>query len=224
MTQIALPDYGVDSYMNTHEGYAWRGPIVQLDISISEVESHARRRQTYKRNIAENNKRVDTHNTPLVTEMTGLLGEFVVAQYYSDILQEDIQVNLDHLSGGDNGIDFYNLNGHSVDVKFISFPSGDLIFPSLLNFKADIAMLVVPVCKEYHGFLKDEHPVFRIAGWETKEAFRSDHIYHSRLDEDGMERASKTWWGYGKTQTAIPRSCPKCDYHANRMRPIKMPK
>jgi hypothetical protein len=197
VTQIALSDYDVNSYMNIHEDYVWRGPIVRLDISISEVEVYARRRQTYKRNIAAINKRVDTHNSPLVTEMTGLLGEFVVAQYYSDILQEDIQVNLDHLSAGDNGIDFYNLNGYSVDVKFISFPSGDLIFTSLLNFKADVAMLVVPVCKEYHGFLKDEHPVFRIAGWETKDAFRNDYI---------------------------PRVCPKCDYHASKIRPIKMPK
>ena len=102
-----------------------------------------------------------------------------------------------------------------------------MIFPDLNKFRADIAMLIVPAEEgEYQNFLNQQYPVMRIAGWEYKEAFLSNHIYHPRLDADGIQRNSGTWWGYGKTQTTTPstRKCSKCDYHANAIRPIKKPK
>jgi len=215
------------AYIDTHEGYPWFGPIVALEKHINEIKEYAYCRHEYKNKVRVKNEKISRRSGLYTTELVGMLGEFIVAQYYSRLLDQDIRVNLENYLGGDDGVDFDDINGFSVDVKTGNYVFNDLIFPDLSKFRADVAMLVVPVDgREYQSFLNQDYPVMRIAGWEYKEAFLSDHIYHPRLDNDGIERKSGTWWGYGKTQTTIPstRKCSKCDYHANAIRPIKKPK
>jgi hypothetical protein len=199
------------------------GPIVKLETPITEITEHAKYRQSSKRSNNIRNQQVDTRRDSLTTELVGMVGEFIVAQYYSKLLKQDIRVNLDDYMGGDNGIDFADINGYSIDVKTGNYVHNDLIFPDLSKFRADIAILVVPVSRQYQSFLREENPLMRIAGWEYREVFINDCIYHYRHTEPAMERASGTWWGYGKTQTNVLMDCSKCDHHANPIRPIKIP-
>jgi hypothetical protein len=203
---------------DTHGSDSWKGPIVQLDTSTSMIEEYATQRQRFKKDRSEAPTRISRNHSHLITEMYGFYGEFVIAQYYSEILHEDIEVNLQGIAGGDGGIDFRNINGYSVDAKFNPYPHGDLYFTSDSHFKADIGMLVVPTHKY---FMKEEYPVFRIAGWIERETFRLDHIHH---DPQPYGTLKTTWQGAGRTQTSVPIHCLQCGYHANKIHPIKMPK
>ena len=212
MTQLTL-DF--TAHINEHEGYVWKGPIIQLDTPTSMIEEYASQRQRYKRGEGVVNSRIDRKNTPLITEMNGFYGEFAIAQYYSEVLNEDIEVNLRHTAGGDGGVDFSDINGYSVDAKFSAYPNGDLYFTTPFHFKADIAMLVVPTHK---NFMNEEHPVLRIAGWVEREPFRLDHIHH---EPTPFGERKTTWQGAGRTQTSVPTPCLRCEYHANPLRPMK---
>ena len=194
---------------------SWNGPIVTIDTPTSLVEEYAAQRQRYKRGEGVTNLQIDRKNSPLTVEMQGLYGEFVIAQYYSELLGESIEVNLRHTIAGDGGADFSNINGYSIDVKFSAYPSGDLLFTSVNHFKADIAMLVVPMGRD---FMKEEYPSFRIAGWVDRESFRESHIHH---DAPPFGEPKTSWQGAGRTQTSTPKHCLRCDYHANPMNPIK---
>ena len=220
MTQLTLlfdesDNDSQGSHINEHEGYTWNGPIVRIETPTSLIEEYATQRQSYKRGNGVINSRIDRKNSPIITEMHGFYGEFVIAQYYSELLNQDIRVNLQHTIQGDNGIDFWDINGYSVDGKFSAYPDGDLYFTTPYHFKADVAMLVVP---SHKGFIKEEYPVFRIAGWIERESFRDDHIYHDPPPE-GERRT--IWQGAGRTQTSIPKHCLRCDHHANPLNPMK---
>ena len=194
---------------------AWSGPIITIDTPTSLVEEYATQRQRYKRGEGVTNLQIDHKNSPLTVEMQGLYGEFVIAQYYSELLGESIEVDLRHTIAGDGGEDFSDINGYSIDVKFSAYPSGDLLFTSVNHFKADIAMLVVPIDRD---FMQEEYPSFRIAGWVERESFLQNHIYH---DPPPLGERMTTWRGVGRTQTSIPKHCLRCEYHANPLNPIK---
>jgi hypothetical protein len=194
---------------------AWGGPIITIDTPTSLVEEYATQRQRYKRGNGVINSRIDRKNSPIVTEMHGFYGEFVIAQYYSELLGDSIEVDLRHTIAGDGGVDFENINGYSVDGKFSAYPDGDLYFTTVHHFKADIAMLVVPIDRD---FMKEEYPSFRIAGWIEQESFFENHIYH---DPPPLGERKTTWQGAGRTQTSIPKHCLRCEYHANPLNPIK---
>ena len=59
---------------------AWSGPIITIDTPTSLVEEYATQRQLYKRGNGVINSRIDRKNSPIVTEMHGFYGEFVIAQ------------------------------------------------------------------------------------------------------------------------------------------------
>ena len=104
------------------------GPKVKLDTPITENTEHAKYRQSSKRSNNIRNQQVDTRRDSLTTELVGMVGEFIVAQYYSKLLKQDIRVNLDDYMGGDNGIDFADINGYSIDVKTGNYVHNYLIF------------------------------------------------------------------------------------------------
>ena len=161
------------------------------------INRTAHLRQTQKRGRGQPNRKISPHSA-LETEIVGLKGEHAVAQYFG------LEVNGSFKADG--GIDF-TINGYTVDVKYSSWPNGDLYFTSLAEFKADIGLLAV-------ASYKDSPNTVRLAGWMFRELFAGLCLYH---DAPLPGERWTTWRGFGMTQSSIPpkKGCRKCEYHAS---------
>jgi hypothetical protein len=176
--------------------------IVTLTTPLSVIKGIAARRQQYIRSTdVSNHKR--SPDTDLKVEIDGLIGEFAVQQYFG---VRSTPVNLENRPDG--GIDLV-IDGHTVDVKFSQYLSGDLCFKSKKAFKAKRAILAVPVASDY---LEHEYPVVRLAGWVRREEFLSRCLVHREPSE--LKQQWKTWHGVGMTQPAgMVKNCMECSYH-----------
>jgi hypothetical protein len=104
-----------------------------------------------------NGFRTKDKNNKFKVNFVGKLGEITVGKFL------DLPVNFELKKGNDGKYDFIH-NGETVDVKTSSYPKGKLYFYNKLYFKADVAILVVPV-------IKGEYTNMRIVGWIRKEDF-----------------------------------------------------
>jgi len=167
--------------------------------TIQRIEGIALFRQNQKRGRGQTNQKISKSND-LVTEISGLRGEFAVAQYY------DLEPNLG--TEADEGWDFI-INGKTVDVKYTKYGAGDLVFTSLSHFKAEIGILAVEI---------DTRNV-ELKGWIDRERFVAEHIYHA---PHKVGQRIRTWMGTGMTQPGKElRDCEKCEHHhapINRMK------
>ena len=179
-------------------------PEVKLKTSISELYGIVDARQAQKGGRGQLDESISPRGAA-DTEIGGLIGEFAVAQYYSELNGEDIQPNLQ--MEADDGYDL-TINGYTVDVKFNSYSFGDLYFLNEDKFKADIGMLVIPKSKMYR---EEEHPIVRLAGWVTRKEFLAQCLAH---EPPWFGEKRTTWQGVGMTQPGIDiRHCQKCSHH-----------
>ena len=154
-------------------------------------------RQEQKRGRGQQNQKISPHSA-LETEIAGLKGEYAAAQYFG--------LKVDGSFEADKGHDLV-INGYTVDVKYSSWPNGDLYFTSISHFKADIGLLTVA---SHKGSLN----TVRLAGWMFQELFDALCIHHD-APLPGERRT--TWQGVGMTQSSTPPKigCRKCKYHAS---------
>jgi len=164
---------------------------------LATINRTAQLRQAQKRGRGQYNQKISPH-AALETEIAGLKGEYATAQYFG--------IKVDGSFEADNGHDLV-INGYTVDVKYSSWPNGDLYFTSLRHFKADIGLLAVA---SYKGSLN----TVRLAGWMFRSLFAGLCIYH---DAPSPGEKWTTWRGVGMTQSSIPpkRGCKKCGHHAS---------
>ena len=174
--------------------------IVTLsDDILQRIEAIALYRQEQKRGRGQPNSKISTHGA-VETEISGLKGEFAVAQYY------DVEPNLE--LEADEGWDFI-INGKTVDVKYTKYQEGDLFFTSLSHVKAEIAILAVEA-----SFNEVE-----LKGWIDRERFLVEHLYH---EPHKVGQRITTWMGVGMTAPDSKlKTCKKCAHHyapINKMR------
>ena len=123
--------------------------------TLQRINAIALYRQEQKRGRNQVNQKISTQNA-LQIEISGLKGEFAVAQYY------DIEPNLG--LEADEGWDLI-VNGTKIDVKYTKYHAGDLFFTTPNHFKAEIAILAVeagPSEVELKGWIKRHRSSGRI--------------------------------------------------------------
>jgi len=185
---------------------------VTLDVPLSTIEALAVKRQNGSRAKRLQNHKRSTQSDMRI-EIDGLIGEFAVAQYFSERRGEAIPLRLkDEPDGGWDLV----IDGHTVDVKFSRYPGGDLCFKSKGDFKARRAILAVPMFADY---LTTEHPAIRMAGWIRREEFMQECLLHPLPFIPG--KAWRTWQGAGMTQpTVAVKNCHVCAYHYSPIREV----
>jgi len=167
--------------------------------TLQRINAIALYRQEQKRGRNQVNQKISTQNA-LQIEISGLKGEFAVAQYY------DIEPNLG--LEADEGWDLI-VNDTKIDVKYTKYHAGDLFFTTPNHFKAEIAILAVEA-----GPSEVE-----LKGWIDRQRFLNEALRHA---PHKMGQRITTWMGVGMTQPdAALRDCEKCSYHyapINRMK------
>jgi hypothetical protein len=167
--------------------------------TLQRIDAIALYRQEQKRGRGQTNQKISKEGA-LQIEISGLKGEFAVAQYY------DIEPNLG--IEADEGWDLI-VNGTKIDVKYTKYERGDLFFTTTNHFKADIAILAVEA-----GPSEVE-----LKGWMDRKRFLAEALHHA---PHKMGQKITTWMGVGMTQPdAALRECEKCSYHyapINRMK------
>lgn len=125
-------------------------------------------------------KQFSPHASGIETHYIGMKGEWAVARYLA--MFPDIHA----YAGGDGGVDMV-YRGYSLDVKTLR---EWLVFNSLEDFKADIAVVVNPygderdICIPSHKTHWRRHVIIR--GWATRQQFEAvcfkvDFGYGERL-------------------------------------------
>jgi hypothetical protein len=122
--------------------------------------------RTNKENNNVPDRMFDKNNTSKGIDIVGKLGEVAASKVLN------LPVDYEIKTRGDKGLDF-NLNGITIQVKTSTYES--LIFNSLSQFKADVAMLVQFMGENKQEAEKD--PRFRVYGWIDKPSFIKLH-YH----------------------------------------------
>jgi hypothetical protein len=161
------------------------------------INRTAQLRQEQKRGRGQQNQKISPHSA-LETEIAGLKGEYAAAQYFG--------LEVDGSFVADKGYDLV-INGYTVDIKYSSWPHGDLYFTSLSHFKADIGLLAV-------ASYKGSPNTVRLAGWMPQDLFGGLCISH---DAPLPGEKWTTWRGVGMTQSSLPprKGCRKCGHHAS---------
>lgn len=90
--------------------------------------------QAYKDSLGIPSNKIDDSQTDNEIRFTGIMAEYAVCK------KLNVPFNTEIHPDGDHGID-QQVAGKSFDVKFTSNREGDLIFNSMKNFRADIAIL-----------------------------------------------------------------------------------
>ena len=101
-----------------------------VDIVILACERHIS-----KKDIGSPYNRRDNSSTGIKDDAVGLIGEAAVAQYLT------VPFNADILNRGDGGIDLV-FRGYTIDVKTTPRRDGRLVFNTLAEFEANLAVLV----------------------------------------------------------------------------------
>ncbi len=117
------------------------------------------------------NKRIDQRQDDLTINIRGLWGELAVAELYHVPIDDVQRLN------GDSGLDL-EIDGRTVQVKYNTYPHGDLYFNTVDDFICDLAFLTVP--------FSEREGAVNIIGWITREEFilfhtRRDYGYGSRV-------------------------------------------
>jgi len=116
------------------------------------------------------NRRVDQNQSDIDMNVAGLAGELAVARFLG------VSVDTTFSLSGDNGSDIH-LTGKTIQVKFNTYPRGDLYFNTVDDLQSEIAVLTVP---QERGSLS----MIRLAGWIR----RTDFSKIARMRD----------WGYGQ--------------------------
>jgi len=128
-------------------------------ISLDREEMAAGRK--FAKNISSQNKNPNGYikgfRNKFISDFVGIIGEIAVGKYL------ELPVDMEVYQGNDGKYDFI-YHDRTIDVKANSYPNGQLYFYSHRHFKADIAVLTVPLVKEEYSYVK-------IAGWISKEEF-----------------------------------------------------
>ena len=167
--------------------------------TIQRIYAIASYRQWQKRGRGQVNQKISKQDA-LTTEISGLKGEFGVAQYYG--LEPNLGLE------ADKGWDLI-INGKTVDVKYTGLWYGDLFFTDATHFKAEVALLATAV-----GTTGVE-----LKGWIERERFLVECLKHPPRK---YGEKAKSWMGLGMTQPDVgPRECDICEYHYAPINPMK---
>jgi len=113
------------------------------------------------------NRRIDERTDDYQMNLNGLKAEYVVAKYLGVELDDEINLAGRRRRGNLRYFDRW------LEVKWNNRSTGDLYFDNLLQFGADVAVLVVP----------GPRGAVRIVGWITRDEFKAKWIMRD--------------WGYG---------------------------
>ncbi len=227
----------IGSHINWHEGYAQHdlSHVWTIETPPSTIWDIAIARHKY-------HKESNYPSPNIYSTVKGLIGEFAVREYlgYHIPSHNAPYISLNLCYGPDPGWDmvlpYYDnldgvhnslaLDGIKVDAKFCAHENGDLVFTDLEKFKADIAVLVVPVNTEatvqwlqtQASQPRGQLTQVRLAGWITREEFKVNAIHHPPFERDPDLREYETYGGFGMMQPneygeQSRRPCKDCQDH-----------
>jgi len=130
--------------------------ITDIDMEFIKKEADARSRVKRLHRDKVPNKKIDQSRSDSDIDVSGVIAEYVVAKAFG--------IKLIPSTGtlrGDGGVYDLIFNDKLVQVKFSYYKTGKLVFVLREDFKADIAILVVPKSDK----------VMRICGWITRNDF-----------------------------------------------------
>ncbi len=112
-----------------------------------------------------------TRSNPLKQEREGIIAEVVCERV--------LPVELNTVYGeSDRGIDFVftggPYQGQTGDAKFTRTAKGVLFFNTLSEFRADLAVLILPFVRPEWSCGLEDH-VYQVAGWITRSDFKEQH-------------------------------------------------
>lgn len=113
--------------------------IAFTDLELRYLEMLAHGRNDPKIGVVRNRRVAD--KTDFQMNLDGLKAEYVVAKYLGVPMDDEISLRGRRRNGD------LNYLGQRLEVKYNSWATGDLYFNDLYDFRADVAVLVVPGVK-----------------------------------------------------------------------------